>query len=535
MAESITYGTYTFPSPTPLIGQGVEPISVAGKLDNFVDSINLIGNITGENLSGLHLQKMRMISGLIPEFQTLTITNDEENQVFSFATPQDISFEENDLTTCLPYSVNFISHSSGTFSEFFGITDPQDKWDFVEEDGRISLATHSVSAKGVKIDSSSSLDNARNFVTGRTDGGFKNLSLFQTGTTIAFLISREEEINKSSNSYSVTERYKYGTTENLVTDSGIFNCDTQISFDKDQGLSVRVAASVQGDITGNVVQEGLMHTGLFTADQAAEVAINAVASSVSDYESGVYTFIDKGPSSSSFSIDTGLNKVDFNYDFTDPSNIDQEGNILHTKRSQISASKDNSLIRVSVNGELKYNTPFDAFATGDPATGLRFKEVDAHYSGVEDNSGFFNLATENFRYFRQDATGYHISGDYLNPIPLSKRIDKKPDESIITYNVEFDNSVDLSSGTLSGLKVNISDKKPLLKSGIVPSLAGFASQIISNRTAGEYQVSATCEAHTGSLQTLKDVVSGHMTGIFTFAESSSVNDNTISYNTSRYY
>ena len=99
----------------------------------------------------------------------------------------------------------------------------------------------------------------------------------------------------------------------------------------------------------------------------------------------------------------------------------------------------------------------------------------------------------------------------------------------------FDNSIDISSGSLSGLRVSITDKKPLEVSGIVPSLGGFAKQKIKERSAGEYQVSASCENETGDMQTLIDVVSGHLTGIYTFSESSSVNDQTISYNTSRYY
>jgi hypothetical protein len=173
--------------------------------------------------------------------------------------------------------------------------------------------------------------------------------------------------------------------------------------------------------------------------------------------------------------------------------------------------------------------------TGDPATGERFKEVNARFSGVAANSGFLNLAIEALDVFTGDATGYHISGNFLNPEPLDKTINKIPAESKITYAVSFDNRVDLSSGTLSGLKVSIKDKKPLEISGIVPSLVGFAKQKIYNRRAGEINVSATCEADTGSLQNLIDVASGHITGIFPFAESSSLNEQTISYNMSRYY
>ena len=35
MAESITYGTYTFPYPTPLVAEGVEPIYIQGEVDHI--------------------------------------------------------------------------------------------------------------------------------------------------------------------------------------------------------------------------------------------------------------------------------------------------------------------------------------------------------------------------------------------------------------------------------------------------------------------------------------------------------------------
>ena len=58
---------------------------------------------------------------------------------------------------------------------------------------------------------------------------------------------------------------------------------------------------------------GLVTTGLFTSGQATEMALNAVASSLSDYESGAYTFIDKGPRTASYNIDTGTNTISFSY------------------------------------------------------------------------------------------------------------------------------------------------------------------------------------------------------------------------------
>jgi len=543
MAESITYGSYTFPSPTPLVSQGVDPIYIAGEVDHFSETVDIVGFLTGENLSGLHLQKMQMISGLLSEYETLTISNNTANKTFTCSTPSSISFADSDLSTTLPYSVNFSSFSSSSFSEFFGISEPQDNWSFTEQDGRITQVDHRVSAKGVKVNSTAPLENARDFVTGRSTGCL-DISLFQTGQSDkdgnlrAFLTSRNEEINKSNNFYSLSEVFQYSTSQDLsitgVTSSGILSCNTKIGYEKEAGLSVEVSASVKGGIiTGGGV--GLIDTGLFTSDQATQIAISTVKNSMSEFESGCYTFVDRGPRSVSYTVDTGANTVGFTYSFADPDNVDQIGNILHKKSASVSASKDQSKLTIGIQGELIYNGPFDIVGTGDPATGERFKELDARYSGIAANSGFLNLAIEAFNDFTGDATGYHISGNFINPEPIDRSINKVPAESKITYAASFDNRTDLASGTLSGLKVNIRDKKPQSLSGIVPSLGGFAKQKIYNRRAGEYQVSATCEASTGDLQTLIDVVSGHTTGIYCYGESSSLNDETISYNTRRYY
>ena len=536
MPELVSYGSYAFPTPIPLVGEGGDMVFVAGNLDHFLNKIDIVGTITGANLSGIYLQKMQMISGMLPEFKTLWISNDSITKQFVNSKPVSINFSQSDLTTVLPYSVSFESYGSGIFSKFFGITNPQDTWDFNEQDGRITKATHTVSADGVTGDGISALVNARNFVTGRTTG-FANLSLFQTGiNTGAFLTSRTEDINKAKNTYSLTEVYDYTTSDRPINSSGVVQTSTSISYSSDSPLSVQVQGSVYGSIDANLPSKGgLVGTGSFTASQAEEVAVNAVASSLSDYESGAYTFISRGPTTYDYTINSGENKVDFSFSFNDPDNIDQSGNILHTKTATIEASKDNAVIGVGVGGSLKYNSTSSILGTGDPIDSARFKEVDAAFSGVKANSGFLNLAIEALQDFREDATGYHISGNYINPIPLSRSITKTPSESTISYNLKFDNRIDLASGLLTGLKVNIKDKKPIELSGIVPSIVGYADQKISNRTIGRYSISASCEATTGEFETLEKVISGYITGIYDISKSDSVNEQTISFNLSRYY
>ena len=60
MADAtVTYGSYTFPTPSPFVAETTAPILLSGQSDYFMDQVSLIGNITGSDLSGLDLQKMQ--------------------------------------------------------------------------------------------------------------------------------------------------------------------------------------------------------------------------------------------------------------------------------------------------------------------------------------------------------------------------------------------------------------------------------------------------------------------------------------------
>ena len=533
---TITYGSYTFPTPSPLVAETSNPIVISGQSDFFLDEVNLVGTLTGANLSGLHVRKMQMVSGLLSEFQTLTITGDNKGKFYSGAKPTSITFSESDLTTILPYSVTFEAYSSGTFSKFFGVVDPQDNWTFSEQDGRVSNASHTVSARGLNLGNSvSALTNAKNFVSGRitgSNGGYRDISLFQTGTK-AFLRSRTETIDNKASSYTITEQYNYSTSDTTINNnpSGILESNSQISLDSQGKVSVTINGSLKGSIDANSTG-ALLTTGNFTPTQAQELAVNAVASSLSDFESGAYTFSNVGPSSYEYQLNTGSNTLNFSFTFTDSSNTEQSGNILHTKSASVSCSKDDANTKVSINGELKYHSNASVInSTGDPTSSQQWLELRREFSGIN----FFNLAVEALQDFTGNATGYQISGLNLNETPIESGVNKNPFEGTISYNVSFDNKLDLSSGELTGLRVSITDTRPIQVSGIKPSIAGFATQNVKERQMGLYAVSATCEGDTGTLPTLATNVNKYITGVFDQAKSESVGENTISFNLSRYY
>ena len=83
MPDSLTYDSYNFPSPLPAIAESDELIVFEGKYDHKANNIQAIGTITGDSLSGIHLQKMQMISGFLNEYQNLTVTLGTDTRVFS--------------------------------------------------------------------------------------------------------------------------------------------------------------------------------------------------------------------------------------------------------------------------------------------------------------------------------------------------------------------------------------------------------------------------------------------------------------------
>jgi len=57
MATSITYGSYSFPEPIPIFSEEDTPVSLEGSYDHSAIRVNIVGYLTGSDLSGLDLQK----------------------------------------------------------------------------------------------------------------------------------------------------------------------------------------------------------------------------------------------------------------------------------------------------------------------------------------------------------------------------------------------------------------------------------------------------------------------------------------------
>jgi hypothetical protein len=492
MATNISYGQYSFPHPYPFLAIEHEPVIISGVLDHSIIKASLIGEFTGCNFKLLKQQKDAIISALSTGFQTLIVGD----STYEYAKPVSINFSNSNIRNRLPYSIEFSIQNEKSFSKFYGIKDPQDSWSYSENEDRTVSATHVVSAFGVKI-TGDSFQNAKNFVNSRLSG-FNN-SLFVYSGHSPVLVSKNEEINRASNFYSVSENWKYSISPNTYDKpDSIVRPNCSINYNSDGSLTVSVQGVIEGGISGSA------NSGFFTKEQATEFAKNSLYESKSNTEFQLYGEIFKEPIRYSYEYDEGSNLVNFNYEFgdsTDPS-LDE---VTHKYRTSINASKDSTLISVSVNGEVFFNKITNPNIGDDPEQEYRFQKVNEYFNKIDPLA----LAFEGYNFFNQGNTGY--SKLKLNRSTENFNITKNPFESSIQYDYTYDTSIDFFSGILLNPSVSINTQLEYLKYGVNPTIDdSFAVQnlYISNKRVS---VSVDGEINTGyGLQTALNIISGYI-------------------------
>lgn len=517
---AVSYGSFNFPAPLPFVVVGDEPLYVAGELDSTLTRISLVGTLTGANLSSLALQKSQMTSGLLSQYQTLNV----EGESFDFCKPVSLNFDDSDLTTIQPYTAEFESFDQKTFSQYYGVTNPTNVWTYTEQQSRIVQASHSVSAQGVKASETEPLLAAKNFVNSQLSG-FQNLSIINPSGS-AFLQSKTEEVDRFTNTYSVTENYSFSASRDPISNSGIVTANTQINYAKNNESSVSVNGSIVGSITGAKV-----NTGLFSPTHAQNFALSAIERSKTSYESGIYGALAKGPTSSSYTINEEENKIDFSFNFKDPFNV-RTGEIMHDYNVVVSATKDNNTLTSSIDGTLSYDSSFDIFTGGAIETAPRYLKILSEFESLN----FYALTWAKYSEFLDVVSGYETS-KYLNPIPVSESVTKSPFVPSISYSLSYDNRPDLSSGELRNLKIQITDSLPIPITQIKESNNGFSSQEVISRNLGKFSVSASCEEDGSKLNKLKQISTGLMIGKLCqiFSENWNTGSSTIDYSVSSYY
>jgi hypothetical protein len=525
---NITYDSYTFPDSSPSVAISSEPVYLAGDYDYNVGSISLAGIITGNGVAELNSIREDMISGLTSEFKTLKIDTDS----FDFVKVEEISFEDSDYTSVLPYSVNFSYYEDKVFSNFFGISDPVDAWSFQEQD-KIVTAIHIVSAKGIKKDANRPIDNAKSFVENRQKNIDSVSAFFKSKNAGSYVLQgTSEKIDESSGFYSITETYRFheDSAYDFELSNKIVNCSVSIDTDKESKVKASVNGTVTGGLNGNDVS-----VSDFDFSKAQTIALEYLNESKSDKEN--YSAANLTADQFSYDINEKDNSIKFSFSLVqeDQSQV-INGNVIHKYSVDYSVSKESgSFITASVNGSLSYFGVDNPIQAGEEENSARWVAVSSAFDTINP----YAIASTNYNDYKIELGQiYDLSTTQaLSPNYKSYNIQKSLKSTTITYSYTYNDKFDYGAGTnLKNLKITLNNNLSISKVVPLETVAGFHSQVVSNKVRGVFGVTASASNEDADLPALISVAENLFDrGYFVAESSKNVGSKEISYTLTKYY
>jgi hypothetical protein len=277
----VVYGSYSFDSqPTPFV-------TMEQTMDNDFggtgdgrwgrrDSIKLNGILTGvaggdscgtsgpsgDYFGNLADAQMKMINGFGRDFSNIEIQEYDGSNWVGFYTGhncvvRNVSFEESTYVGLLNYDITLDAYDVNNWSSVqnaLGVINPSDTYEFSQDpEDEIIKISHNISAQGYNVGAPNALDNAIDFVRGRTGYKFASNSPFDgpnfipnsgsavSGCFLPALTTQSESIDRMEGTYSVSETYE-------ADPSGCSGIILKYSTSLESGISEDyVSATIDGE------------------------------------------------------------------------------------------------------------------------------------------------------------------------------------------------------------------------------------------------------------------------------------------------
>jgi hypothetical protein len=216
-------------------------------------SFSLIGEIVGcgTDYSGMVGKQNALINNFSQNFKKFEIRQSGSELFKSdYAIVRGINFDESNYAFILPYTVEIEAFDSDIFSGQFFVKEPEDSFEFVENnDGTLSL-THRVSAVGINS-SLPAIRNATNFVYSRT--GLKNIPstafIRINQQSFPILNSISETMDRMNGNCQWVENY---TIDQLQTGNGLLRYSVDIGYDKFNFSTATINGTLNAGISGSM-------------------------------------------------------------------------------------------------------------------------------------------------------------------------------------------------------------------------------------------------------------------------------------------
>ncbi len=343
-----------------------------------------------------------------------------------------IVFPENKYVKVLPYQITLKTYPSGYFSGTFGILDPQNTWDFKENNDGVIEINHNVSARGFNTTSgaSNALDNAKNYVLRLTGlNGIVQPSFITTGLS-GVLIEQKESVDRLKGVYSINESYiadKYNPCQYGVLRYKIDTQQTQAGFNNG-----KIEGSLRGGFNTSI-------TGLRSRFSGFDPFSNLMFFN----NSGIN--FNPNPVTRQITEDTYNQIINFEFIYDDnPFN-------LTNANYDISINSGINLIEVELKGNIN--------GRGD------LKDKWVRVQNYFQNS-FLPYQIANSGYFSYAGTGYT-----LNPNPIGQSVAYDRFNGVIDFSYRYSNADAPSSNFLENTTYSLNYSPPLRRIITTPVIA----------------------------------------------------------------
>lgn len=304
-----------YPQPTPFVGIEYTDIYY-GERWGQQETLTLQGQLTGCQSGALFSAQRDLLNRFNQSYQTLQIWQTNSGVTgLVFTKPlvqvESITFPQSRMVGVLDYTVTLTCYPSGLFSGAFGILDPQDTWDFKEQQDATLDVTHTISCKAFNTSAANSnaLDNARVWAFGRTGVSSTVYPALISGVTPAnfCLVTQAENIDRFNGAYSLVETY---TNDLARAGYGVI----RYAADVQSGNNV-VTVSLNGSAQGCGRNLSGIRTAFSRLDKTAIAA---------DMYRDTFGMMDLNPTplTQAFTEDPFLTRIDFSYTYDNDNSPD---------------------------------------------------------------------------------------------------------------------------------------------------------------------------------------------------------------------
>lgn len=240
-------------APTPFVSISEDFIDF-GTQWNQITNFTLNGQITGKYLGAFSFEALNenakiLLSRFSQNFKSFKVV---ENSNTLYESPvsiiESINFEESSMYGILPFSMQIKIYDSGLFPNYYGVVEPEERFSFSENDGKIVNLIHTISAKGIITGNQNAIQNAKEWVSLRTGQIDKISPIFLQNNDNTFILeSTNETIDRFNGTYSVENSYVKSIHEESLS-----NCFLNYAVDLNSGITDPfVQVNVNGSLEKN--------------------------------------------------------------------------------------------------------------------------------------------------------------------------------------------------------------------------------------------------------------------------------------------